>query len=143
METPQNLPRRGKTLFSLLQLQEYGFEHIKNAYVQGLRALREYTEAHLVEELRTADTQKKLDISSKWNDSDQMKILSDTETLSAFIDLDLTKAQYMYLKNLTNDRKCCIFPPYYKIQEIKRSCYPPSCTIEITNTYAKVINIHD
>lgn len=138
-DSSESTKKRKNTLL----LQDYGFEHIKNAYLQGLRALREYTEAHLVEELRTADTQKKLDISSKWNDSDQMKILSDTEALSAFIDLDLTKAQYMYLKNLTNERKCCIFPPYYKIQEIKRSCYPPSSTIEITNTYAKVINIQD
>ncbi|CAG9792731.1 unnamed protein product [Diatraea saccharalis] len=103
-----------------LLLQEYGFEHIKNAFVQGLRALGEYEEAHLVEELRNADTQKKFDLRNMWNNLDQMKTLSDEEALSAFIDLDLTKAQYMYLKNLTNERKCCIFPPFYKIQEIKK-----------------------
>lgn len=157
--TPSTSGQRGRTCVAYgdssestkkrkntLLLQEYGFEHIKNKKrlcAGTTRAVREYTEAHLVEELRTADTQKKLDISSKWNDSDQMKILSDTEALSAFIDLGLTKAQYMYLKNLTNERKCCIFPLYYKIQEIKRSCYPPSSTNEITNTYAKVINIQD
>ena len=31
-------------------------------------------------------------------------MLSDQEELSVFIDLDLTKAQYMYLRNLTNER---------------------------------------
>lgn len=39
-----------------------------------------------------------------WKESNQIQILSDTEALSAFHDLDLTKAQYMYLRNLTNFR---------------------------------------
>lgn len=138
-DSAESTKKRKNTLL----LQEYGFEHIKNAYLQGLRALGEYAEARLVEELRNADTPKKLDFSSKWNDSYQMKPLSEPEALSVFIDMDLTKAQYMYMRSLTNERKCCIFPSYYKIQEIKKSCYPPLTTLEITNTYGKVINIQD
>lgn len=77
--TPSTSGQRGRTCVAYgdssestkkrkntLLLQEYGFEHIKNAYVQGLRALREYTEAHLVEELRTADTQYGLSTLHAW-----------------------------------------------------------------------------
>lgn len=138
-DSSESTKKRKNTLL----LEEYGFEHICNAFLQGLRALGEYAEAHLVEELRNSESEKKKVFSTMWKESNQMKILSDTEALSAFIDLDLTKAQYMYLRNLTNERKCTMFPPYYKIQEIKQTCYPPSSTIEITNTYAKVINIQD
>ena len=55
--------------------------------------------------------------------------------------MDLTKAQYLYLRNLTDKRSCKLFPPYYKIQECKESCYPPPSSIEVTNTYAKIISL--
>ena len=70
-------------------------------------------------------------------------MLSDQEALRVFIDLTVTKAQYIYLRILTNEQDCVILPRFYKIQEIKQSCYPPSTAIEITNTHAKIINLQD
>ena len=45
----------------------------------------------------------------------QKNMLTDEEALSVFIDLDLTKAQYLYMRKVTNERNCSIFPPYCKI----------------------------
>lgn len=109
-------------------INEYGLEHILGEYLQGLRSIGEGTEAKLVEELRLADAKKRLFIMNHFDNAKRR--------LSVFIDLELTKAQYLYLRNVTDERNCPIFPPYDKIQEMKERCYPPSSTIEITNTYA-------
>ena len=69
----------------------------------------------------------------------QKNMLTDEEGLSVFINLDLTKAQYLYMRKVTYERNCSIFPPYCKIQGIKQTCYPPSSAIEITNTHAKIL----
>ena len=115
-------------------LKEYGFEHIFNTYLQTLRSIGEEAEAKLVESLRIADKDKKNLISSFMENASQKNIPTDEEALSVFIDLDLTKAQYLYMRKVTNERNCSIFPPYCKIQGIKQTCYPPSSAIEITNT---------
>ena len=96
--THQNQRRSENTaLFS-----EYGFEHICSAYVQGLRSIGEL-EAKLVEKLRLADWNTMSLFLNIIENASQSKILSDQEEFSVFIDLDETKAQYMYLKNLTNE----------------------------------------
>lgn len=124
-------------------LSEYGFEHIYNAFVRGLRAIGEGIEANLVEKIRLADSDIKSLYFNLLDNASQITMLTDQEALSVFIDLDLTKAQYTSLRNLTNERNCSIFPPYYKIQEAKQRCYPPSSAIEITNTHAKILNLQD
>jgi hypothetical protein len=101
----------------------------------------EGTEAKLVEELRLADAEKKISVMNLFDNANKIKGLTDQETLSGFIDLELTKAQYLYLRNVTDERNCPLFPPYYKIQEMKKRCYPPASSIEITNTYAKILKI--
>lgn len=125
-------------------LRDYGFQHIYDAYLQGLRSMNDGVEANVVENIRNATQEKKLRIfDSIQNDLDENKLLPDQEALSSYIDLNLTKAQYIYLRNLTNERKCFMLPPYYKIQDCKKSCYPPDSSIEITNTYAKVKSLQD
>jgi hypothetical protein len=124
-------------------LNEYGLEHILNAYLQGLRSIGEGTEAILVEELRLADAEKKVFVMNLFDNANKIKGLTDQEALSVFIDLELTKAQYLYLRNVTDERNCPLFPPYYKIQEMKKRCYPPASSIEITNTYAKILKVQD
>ena len=95
-------------------LKEYGFEHIFNTYLQALRSIGEEAEAKLVESLRIADKDKKNLISSFMENASQKNMLTDEEALSVFIDLDLTKAQYLYMRKVTNERNCSIFPPYCK-----------------------------
>ena len=124
-------------------LKEYGFEHIFNTYLQALCSIGEEAEAKLVESLRIADKDKKNLISSFMENASQKNMLTDEEALSVFIDLDLTKAQYLYMRKVTNERNCSIFPPYCKIQGIKQTCYPPSSAIEIANTHAKILELQD
>ena len=83
-------------------LKEYGFEHIFNTYLQALRSIGEEAEAKLVESLRIADKDKKNLISSFMENASQKNMLTDEEALSVFIDLDLTKAQYLYMRKVTN-----------------------------------------
>lgn len=132
----------GKKRKNTALLREYGFEHIYAAYIQALRSNGQGKEANLVETIRSADPEKK-ELITKLLRSEPVNTLSDDEALSVFIDLDLNKSQYMYLRTLTNERNCCIFPPYYKIQKSKEQCYPPKEALQITNTFAKVISLQD
>lgn len=124
-------------------LKEYGFQQIYETYLQGLRSMGELTEANVVELIRTVGTEKKKTIFEMISSDTGPKLLSDQEALSVFIDLDLTKAQYMYLRNLLNERRCFLLPSYTKIWDAKQHCYPPISSIEITNTYAKIIYFQD
>ena len=126
-----------------MSLKEYGFEHILNSYLQALRSIGEEAEAKLVESLRIGNKDKKNLISSFMENASQKNMLTDKEALSVFIDLDLTKAQYLYTRKATNERNCSIFPSYCKIQGFKQTCYPPSSAIEITNTHAKILELQD
>ena len=124
-------------------VKEYGFKHIFNTYLQALRSIGEEAETKHEESLRIADKDKKNLISSFMQNASQKNMLTDEEALSVFIDLDLTKAHYFYMRKVKNERNCSIFPPYCKVQGIKQICYPPSSAIEITNTHAKILELQD
>lgn len=118
--------------------KDNGIEHIFGAYTQGLRSMGEGEEAKIIELLRSFPKSKKKEILKNLENEDNVDLFDEIEALSVFIDLDLTKAQYIYLRNLMIEKKFTALPPYYKILEAKKSCYPPSTSLEITNTYAKV-----
>ncbi|KAF5294963.1 hypothetical protein FQA39_LY13326 [Lamprigera yunnana] len=73
----------------ILLLNEYGFEHAYNAYLQGLRSIGAGAVAKLVKTLRFAESEIQTLFSSVINDAKQKKMLTDKEALSVFIDFDL------------------------------------------------------
>lgn len=140
----ENLSESSKRRKNTELLNDIGLGHIYDAYTQGLRAIGEGDEAKIVDHLRSLSKDQKKIVLPKCIEEQRALIsqLTDTEALSIFIDLDLTKAQYLYLRNCLTERNVSIFPPYYKLQEAKRQCYPPRSSMEITNISAKV-NLQD
>ncbi|CAG9794799.1 unnamed protein product [Diatraea saccharalis] len=49
---------------------------------------------------------------------------SPQEALSVIIDKKLTVDTYKFLQTDLKERNCSVFPPYHKVLEIKKSCYP-------------------
>ncbi len=64
--------------------------------------------------------------------------LTDTEAVSVLIELDLGKHQYINIRNLAKARNANIFPPYYRVQEAKKLCYPDQSSIEINENSASI-----
>lgn len=120
-------------------VKENGIEHLFNAYIQDLRSKGEGDEAKIVELLRSYSKEKKHDILKTLEEPTHP--FNELETLGIFIDLDLTKAQYIYLRNILLEKRCSVFPPYYKLQEAKKSCYPSP--LQISDTCAKVKYLQD
>lgn len=139
----QDSSESGKKRKNTALINDFGSDNVQDAYIQWLRSIGDGEEARIVETLRSITKEKKKIILAFIDEPQTIKTLSDQEALSVFIDLDLTKAQYLYIRNLTNERNCSLLPPYYKLQDEKRKCYPPTSSIEITNTYAKVTSLQD
>lgn len=64
--------------------------------------------------------------------------LNDTEAVSVLIELDLGKHQYVSIRNLTKSRNANIFPPYEKVTEAKKLCYPDASSIEVNESGASI-----
>lgn len=125
--------------------EECGLEFVLNSYTYGLRTNNEADEALIVQVLRTLPSDKKRDIRNNLlNEPEhiQHNSYSKDEALSIFIELDLTKAQYLEMRNCLIQKNCLLFPSYNSIRDAKKMCYPPASTIQITNIQAK-INLQD
>ena len=48
------------------------------------------------------------------------------EALSSIIELNLSAAKYKILRRKHIDKNNNIYPPYYKVQQEKKKCYPPT-----------------
>lgn len=64
--------------------------------------------------------------------------LTDTEAVSLLIEMDLNKHQYIAIRNLSKSRNADIYPPYYKMLEAKKLCYPDATSIEIDESSASI-----
>lgn len=63
---------------------------------------------------------------------------STDEAMGIFIDLDLSKYQYKYLRSCLVEKKCSILPSYQMLAQAKELCYPPESSITVTDIGAKV-----
>lgn len=64
--------------------------------------------------------------------------LSENEALLLFIEAKLTKYQYIMFRDFAKSRNADIFPPYYKLLEAKKQCYPERSSIEIDEYSATI-----
>lgn len=124
-------------------VQEYGMGHVHNAYVQGLRSMGENNEASIVSIIRNTEREDKKGILQKILNPDNALSFTKEEALSFYIETDLSKAQYAYLRQrLAEKNLSSILPSYQSLSEAKRACYPPASGITVTNISAK-INLQD
>lgn len=124
-------------------MQEYGMGRVHNAYIQGLRSIGENDESSIVSILRNTDRQKKNDVLQNiLRGPDAAASFSNDEALSIYIETDLTKTQYRYLRYMLNEKGHSVFPSYQSLGEAKKNCYPLTSSITVTNISAKV-NLQD
>lgn len=55
--------------------------------------------------------------------------LDSQKALAMLIDAQLSKHQYEVVRNVLKDFGCDVLPPYYRVREEKRHCYPENITI--------------
>lgn len=80
--------------------KDNGLDHLHDAYTQGLRSIGEVDEAKIIELLRSFSKAKKKEVLKTLEESEITQAFDELEALSVYIDLNLTKAEYMYLRNL-------------------------------------------
>lgn len=64
--------------------------------------------------------------------------LSSIEAVSLLIELNLGKHQYQTIQSLAKKRNANIFPPYNKLIEEKKNCYPDPASIEVNERGASI-----
>jgi hypothetical protein len=66
------------------------------------------------------------------------KMFTPEEALAILVDLNLTKQQYMKLRQRLKEKEVNVFPSYDVIKNIKKECYPPDHSILITESSAEI-----
>lgn len=64
--------------------------------------------------------------------------LNETEAVSLLIELSLSQHQYQIIQGLSKARNADIFPPYNRMLEAKKLCYPDSASIEVNDVGASI-----
>lgn len=125
-------------------LQEYGMGYVHYAYVQGLRSMGENDEASIVSIMRnTEKEEKKVILGNILRSPDGVPSYTKEEALCIYIETDLSKAQYSYLRlRFVEKNLFSVFPSYQILAEAKKDCYPLASSISVTNISAKV-NLQD
>lgn len=70
--------------------------------------------------------------------SNNNKTFTPEEALAIFVDLNLTKQQYITLRQRLKEKEINVFPSYDVIKSIKKECYPPDHSIVITESSAEI-----
>lgn len=52
--------------------------------------------------------------------------------------LQLSKLKYIRLREISIEHGANLYPSYYKVQQAKKDCYPPTEAITITDTFAQI-----
>ncbi|KAL0901178.1 hypothetical protein ABMA27_006487 [Loxostege sticticalis] len=69
---------------------------------------------------------------------DKDKSLTDSDSLSMYVNADLTKRQYLLIRSMINKISPKLMPGYTKIQHEKEKCYPQTDMISVTEGFVKV-----
>ena len=61
---------------------------------------------------------------------DKPEAFTADDALSLFIDTDMTKQSYQKVRSAAKGKKADIYPPYNKIREAKKQCYPNNISVK-------------
>lgn len=117
--------------------QNQSKEEIEGAYLQILRDDNDNkVDAEIIKSLTKLQSK---ELILKIAEGEFFNIIKYTpeEALALLIDLKLTKYQYELLHSQAKQRHADIYPPYYKVFEIKKECYPSTNRIVIKSTLEK------
>lgn len=143
-----NIGRPAKTFFTSSEctkrrnstqlLQKFGFDQIRHAYLQSLRARNKHEDALIVEKLALSPTNVKDKICKLLLNENTSNIFSNDEIVALIADLGLSKFQYNLLREHTISKNSKIFPSYYQILNAKKYCYPEPDSMTVTLISASV-----
>lgn len=118
--------------------RDSGLDHIYHSYIRGLRSIGEEKESEIIQELQSASEVKEMMHQQLTKDHTPIVSFTNEEALAMFVDLDLTRNQYMHLRKCLIEKGCRLLPSYKQIGQAKEECYPDKSNIKITDISAKV-----
>lgn len=120
--------------------EEFSQETIKDTFFHQLGPTKNKTKKiDIIENVMKASPKRvKRILKSMPTPTDDKKFTSE-EAFSIFLDLKLTKYQYMELRKRAVGKHCSIYPEYRDLVLIKKDCLPPQNSINITESSAEVV----
>lgn len=113
-------------------------EIVKGAYMGIVRELNP-VDAEIIRHLSSATNETKNQILEVIRgELKPVKTYNTDEALALLVDLQLSKPQYEQLRKQSIDRNAKLLPPYYKVADCKKSCYPPKESIKLTDYGAEI-----
>lgn len=113
---------------------EMGENQLSFLYLNHLKSIGMRDEAKIVAKLRSSSPNRKAKILAILSDDPEIRPYTSDEALALMMDTDLSTYQYHIIQQQAKERNANIYPPYYKILESKKLCYPTSESISITDT---------
>lgn len=103
--------------------RDSGLNHIYHSYIRELRSIGEEKESEIIQELRSVSPEVKGMMHQQLT-KDHTPIVSFTneEALAMFVDLDLTRNQYVHLRKCLIEKRCRLLPSYKQISQAKEEC---------------------
>lgn len=113
-------------------------EEIEGAYMQNLRNDSEI-DAEIMKGLQDVDVaSKELILEIIQGNFTEVIPYTPEEALALIIDLKLSKYQYDLLRSQAKKRHADMYPPYCKVFEVKKNCYPSSDSVAVSEMGTKI-----
>lgn len=117
--------------------QEKSPEEIELAYFDNLRET-DSIGAELVKSISTASTEKKKQLLELLQGNVHLEVpYTPNQALALYVDLKCTRQKYELLHFQAKSRNSDLYPPYYKLVEAKKNCYPNG-NIEISDVSVRI-----
>lgn len=125
--------RRSRSL-----VNNFSLEELLNAVKMSYRKRGMHKETRLLQYLQDSGNNKNIETLFKKKCASKGKIFAPEKALSIFITADLSKFQYISIRNESIRCNNNQWPSYFRLRKEKSNCYPSKNTIQITENYAKV-----
>lgn len=106
---------------------------INDVFMENLRKNDRKDDAKIIEKLRNASPDRKTKILQILNEDSEIVPYSADEALAMMVDGNLSTYQYETIQRQAKSRNANIYPPYYRILEAKKMCYPLKKAISISD----------
>ncbi|XP_037024136.1 uncharacterized protein LOC119066024 [Bradysia coprophila] len=126
--------RRTKRRRCVKMSGEMGENQLSAMYLSYLQSIDMSNEAKIVKKLRSASPNRKAKILAMLDDGVEILPYTANEALALMMDTQLSTHQYSIIQQQAKARNANIYPPYYKVLEAKKLCYPTKDSITVTDT---------
>lgn len=117
---------------------EIGCTNIKESFLHQLRSQKQLTKVDIIEKVVKASPVRTRRILKSIPTPNDAKEFTNEEALALFLDLKLTKQQYIQLRLRAIEKGSNLYPAYHHITAAKMDCLPSKDTIKITPISAEV-----